>query len=353
MPVRNWKLVFAIIVMVSAACSSRAEEPAPCADVGCACEGDMCSPTDGGAQEADAGGTHDAETDADVAGERPPLVEPEYSDDPLQALCEKVVFLEVDCLEYHCNVASSDGLRDRFREEMLEGTSDTPPCRERAEADAEFRAWLEEMAAWSCNDEQWRAYQCGERPYFRACDCEAPSNLGASCSTKEDCDAGDLTPRCLPSTTGGRCYAEYCTIPESAELFDAAYDARCGPGDVCSVQPADWTDTNGNLYPESFEYDGLEGLCVAGCRSQSDCPPERACQPLHFVSTALRVEVIRRCSYQCSNDGECVAGYRCDDGVCQFPCTAPDGMSFSAFCNATGGACEDDPERGTDYCVWP
>lgn len=149
--------------------------------------------------------------------------------------------------------------------------------------------------------------QCDEHGFF----CAQTCNLDAECGCGQKCSGGKCRTKCNPGA--------------------------CPAGQLCQ-----------------------RGACVAGCRSNGDCPTDLTCINRLCLNPCLKKETCnderalckvnehraycmcpdgspkdpkRRCEVaECVNDNQCSAEKRCDGGICQNPCLQDGACGRDAQC---------------------
>jgi hypothetical protein len=97
-------------------------------------------------------------------------------------------------------------------------------------------------------------------------------DIGADCSSAQDCTEGSM-PQCIPAGVAGG----YCTA-------SCQSNSDCGPNNTCQTAS---TDQNGNPTP----------FCTHNCNSAADCQPGEMC--ITYGNESF-------CWYACQSSGDCI-----------------------------------------------
>lgn len=173
---------------------------------------------------------------------------------------------------------------------------------------------------------------------------------GAPCCADGACDA--------PYACGPDDYCQLGAAGDACESHDDCRGGRCGPGGVCSGDPAICTADEHCFttppHPDAApERCGAAGYCVQTyCSSDSDCELGQECVAGTFTSHCQA----REGGTPCTSSDECPAGAICgSDGLCRGPGGGGDLCGTSADCSTAAweclnGYCTDTNEEPCGSC---
>lgn len=128
------------------------------------------------------------------------------------------------------------------------------------------------------------------------------------CPDNQSCVRDLCLPVCSSDTQcalGERCVNGTCTKI-------CFYDAHCLAGEFCQKEQPDLTNSN--------------GVCLAGCRRDTNCPFGQVC---NFADDS---KIAGQCENGCHFNNDCTLGTACINGNCTDPCVGFDECGSNAIC---------------------